>query len=184
MRGSLEVSVSSRAGRWHEVLGGSRAPAFVRGAGGAVLCLAGVAVAGGGPGGLGVWHWLVDAMPSFSTSVGQTLWVTGSDVGTGGAGPDSELGPRDHAPTLCRCTGFGAAQPEPGPRPPGILRATSVAWDTKSLPAHGPRPRAPVLGERWTAAPMSSALAAGPVTRGREEAPAHPAAAIGRTHGL
>lgn len=73
MRGSLEVSMSGRAGRWHEVLGGSRAPAFVRGAGGAVLCLAGVAVAGDGPGGLGVWHWLVDAMPSFSASVGQTL---------------------------------------------------------------------------------------------------------------
>lgn len=55
MRGSLEVSVSGRAGRWHEVLGGSHAPAFVQGAGGAVLCLAGVAVAGGGPSGLEAW---------------------------------------------------------------------------------------------------------------------------------
>lgn len=55
MRRSLEVSVSGRAGRWHEGLGGSRAPAFVWGTGGAVLCLAGVAVARGGPNGLEAW---------------------------------------------------------------------------------------------------------------------------------
>lgn len=42
----------------------------------------------------------IDAIPSFllRVTVGRTLWVTGSDVGTGGAGPDSGLGPRGHAP--------------------------------------------------------------------------------------
>lgn len=132
-----EVTVCAR-GRRLEELGGRGVWAFVWGTG--------RSPPGPGRGGRGQEHvwWtgrglgvLMPSVPSLPRHSRTSTLVTGSDVGTGSAGPDPELGPRDHTPTLRRGTGLGQSGWSPGP----ARQACSEPGTQSPCQPTSPRPR-------------------------------------------